>query len=89
MTGGGTGPGGCKGLPKHAVSGRAGLGRRQGHHREGAGGGEAVPQGVPGGLHVHPHGGQGSAGRSGRCCRAEPWQPSCQGARRVLGLVGR
>lgn len=89
LGGGGTGPGGSNGLPKYAVPGRSGLGRCQGHHSEGAGGGEAVPQGVPGGLHVRPHGGQGSAGRSGRCCRPEARRLSYRGVRGVPGLVGQ
>lgn len=50
---------------QHAVSGRVGPGRRQGHHGKGAGGGAALPQGIPGGLHVRAHRGEGGAGRSG------------------------
>lgn len=49
---------------QHALSSRAGPGRRQGHHGEGFGGRAALPQGVPGGLHVYAYRGEGGAGRS-------------------------
>lgn len=38
--------------PRHAVPHRAGPGGRRGHHGEGPGGGAAVRQGVPGGVHL-------------------------------------
>lgn len=70
--------------PQHAVPGGAGPGGCQGHHGEGAGGGAALPQGVPGGLHVRAHRGQGSAGRSGHRARGL----SCQGRAGAGGSGG-